>query len=962
MEKAMLGRLGHLLLSKPEMRTSAQSRLAVVLLAMACLVPARSVGETALSHARLAEDGRSFTITAAGFDEFHSTWSATVQRKGTPQRMLKSTEGVVTPGPVTVIRFPDETIELLFQLESRGDAPAVMARVGIRNTGESPVELLSAAPVMAEWKLPADLNGWFLTGFHPETPVLQVLREIYQPVKVYEYGGCYHTGGQGFLFGPVGEPVAFVQGRFARFGEDRMYFHFAADMSGVRVDPGETRWGQQVVLLMEPPRQALPRWADWTGKSHHARSGSPALSGWGSWYSLGNRVTGKHVLAVVDTVRKNPDRLRPDVILIDKGHGVRENFPEDPAFYSQAISATGARPGLKLEFDGKFDPYARIRQAVRNGARFLKLGDIRAPGEIRSPKQTEFEMRRSQYAAAREAAGPDTYLLNSRLFPDRASVGYVDASRTGRMVWNREVLPAINEVLHSYHLNRRWFAIDNDHFYLGTDDANVSGIVGGWPVVRTWMSMAGMSCGAAFASDPLNWESVKPFWSNFEVMNPPAREQTDVLDLGTAWRWPRLVGQVRREWGNATVALLWNPEKEERTIKLDFKDAGMDGKQRYAVWSFWDNRYLGLAQEFWSTPPLGPSASQHLRFTPIPDASKPVLIGSNLHIYCGAAEIRMIRSTRSSMTIDLTDAGARAGDLFVYSHFLPVLRSAAGLVVTDIDQAGENVWRIRMRDRQHGIAQRIELSLLLPVTRQAWFWTLIGLVIAGFLTAVWRYIISLRLQRRLALDQERARISRDLHDGMGANLTQIALVAEMASRQPGLAPAAREQLDCIVASTHSLAGELDSVVWATNPGNDTLEHFVQYLEHHAQAFLEVAGLRLRIDVPPELPDIAIGSATRHNLFLAAKEALNNVVRHAGASCVNLRIRILDHTLEVEIEDDGCGLGDRSSPEPGADGLPNMANRMARINGRSENVPGKNGRGTLVRFIVPLKGLDSPTQP
>jgi signal transduction histidine kinase len=727
------------------------------------------------------------------------------------------------------------------------------------------------------------------------------------------------------------------------------------------VDPGETRWGQQVVLLMENPRDALPRWAGWTGKSHHARAASPPLTGWGTWYSFGNQVTGEDVLAVVETVRKNPDRLRPDVILTDKGHGVPERFPESQAFYSRAIAATGARPGLKLEFDGKVDPYAYIRRVVRDGVSFVKLGDIRGPGDVRDPKQTDFEMRRSQYAAAREAAGPDTYLLNCRLFLDRASVGYVDASRTGRMTWNYQMLPAINEVLRSYHLNGRWFAIDNDHFYLGTDDANVSRIAGGWPVARTWMSMVGMSCGAAFASDPLNLASVKPFWRNLEVMTPPAREQTEVLDLGTFWRMPRLVGQVRREWGDATIALLWNPEDKENTIKLDFPVAGMDGKKRYAVWSYWENRYLGLAQEFWNTPRLAPSASQHLRFTPIPADFKPVLIGSNLHIYCGAAEIKAIRSTRSSMAIELTDAGARAGDLFVYSHYLPVLRSASGLAVTDIDQAGENVWRIRMRDRKHGAAQRIELSILLPVTRQWWFWSLIGLVIAGFLTTVWRYLISLRLERRLALDQERSRISRDLHDGMGADLTQIALIAEMAARQPGLLPAAREQLDRIVASTHNLAGELDSVVWATNPGNDTLEHLVQYLGNYAQLFLEVAAIRLRLDVSPQLPDLAVSSATRHDLFLAAKEALHNVVRHAGATCVTLRVRIQDHTLVVEVEDDGRGLAARATPAPGADGLPNMANRMARIQGRCETLPGKDGRGTLVRFSLPLRELDSPSQ-
>ena len=85
----------------------------------ALVVPTRGAGESARTNARLAADGRSFTISAAGFDDFRATWSATIQRDGAPERVLASTDGVVTPGPVTTIRFPEENIELLFQLESR---------------------------------------------------------------------------------------------------------------------------------------------------------------------------------------------------------------------------------------------------------------------------------------------------------------------------------------------------------------------------------------------------------------------------------------------------------------------------------------------------------------------------------------------------------------------------------------------------------------------------------------------------------------------------------------------------------------------------------------------------------------------------------------------------------------------------------------------------------------------------
>ena len=905
-------------------------------------------------EARLAADGRSFAVSAPGIQDFLAHWSATIRRGDGSERILSSKEGEVVPG--TTIRFAEEGIDLLFQLECRADAPAVFARVGIRNTGESPVRLVSATAVAGGWKLPADLKGWFLTGFHPATPAVKSFSYLHAPEEIFEYGGCYHSNGSGFLFGPAGEPTADLNSRLVLKGGDRMAFECSADMSGARVDPGETRWGQQVVLLMAPPRDALKLWAAWVGKSHHARTGRPALSGWGSWYSFGEKVSGRDVRAIVNIVRKNPGRLHPDVILIDKGHESKERFPEGPAFYANAIASIGVRPGLKLEFDYTTDPYAAIRQAVRDGFTFIKLGDIRPRDEIKDPRLTGFELRRSQYVAAREAAGPDTYLLNSRLFPDRASVGYVDASRTGRMAWNKRVQPAINEVLRSYQLNGRWFVVDNDHFYLGTDVANVSEIAGGWPVVRTWMSMVGLSCGLAFASDPLSLAEIKPFWRNFEVMTPPAREQSEVLGLGTAWHWPHIVGHVRRGWGDATVALLWNPEDKERTIKLDFREAGMNPKQRYAVWSFWDNRYLGLTQEFWNSPSLAPSASQHLRFTPVPAASIPVLIGSNFHIYCGAVEIKRIRASRSSMEIELADAGARSGDLFIYSRFLPVLRSVTGMKFGSIDQAGENVWRVRLRDREPQAPQRLELAIQLPVTYQWWFWALIAAAAGSLLAAAWRYVEWTRLQRRHSLAEERARISRDLHDGMGADLARIGLLSEAAGRQPGLEPQVRGQLDSITASTHALAAELDSVVWATNPSNDTLEQLARYLGHYAQAFLDPTGIGLRFDIPAELPALDISSAARHNLFLSAKEALCNVVRHSGASRVFLRIRIQDGALVVEVEDDGCGLPADASAGVGADGLLNISSRMARSRGSCEYLPGANGRGTLVRLSLPLKEL------
>jgi hypothetical protein len=166
------------------------------------------------------------------------------------------------------------------------------------------------------------------------------------------------------------------------------------------------------------------------------------------------------------------------------------------------------------------------------------------------------------------------------------------------------------------------------------------------------------------------------------------------------------------------------------------------------VWSFWDNRYLGVAKGSWTTTALSPSASQHLCFTALSQSSgKPVLIGSNLHIYCGAAELRRVASTRGALTIELSDAGAREGDLFVYSRRPLLLKEAAGCTVTEVAVAGENVWRIGVANRRWNKPQRIALGVLLPAAQQPWFWLLIAAVVASLLFAAWRYVSGLRLSR-----------------------------------------------------------------------------------------------------------------------------------------------------------------------------------------------------------------------
>jgi signal transduction histidine kinase len=146
---------------------------------------------------------------------------------------------------------------------------------------------------------------------------------------------------------------------------------------------------------------------------------------------------------------------------------------------------------------------------------------------------------------------------------------------------------------------------------------------------------------------------------------------------------------------------------------------------------------------------------------------------------------------------------------------------------------------------------------------------------------------------------------------------------------------------------------LDEIVWTVNPQNDTLEGLVNYICKYAQDYLAVAGLRYRFDVPAQLPVHEIAPDVRHNVFLASKEAVTNVVRHAKATAAWVRLKLEQNSFTLEIEDNGRGVGalDLNAPQT-RNGLKNMRKRMEDVGGSFHIGPGGEG-GALVRLTVPL---------
>jgi signal transduction histidine kinase len=253
----------------------------------------------------------------------------------------------------------------------------------------------------------------------------------------------------------------------------------------------------------------------------------------------------------------------------------------------------------------------------------------------------------------------------------------------------------------------------------------------------------------------------------------------------------------------------------------------------------------------------------------------------------------------------------------------------------------------------------------LPPFWKTWWFISLSAAIALVLTVgSVHYISTQRLQRQLALmrqqealERERARISRDLHDQLGANLTQVALLGEMAEADKELPAQVEDHARHISETARETTRALDEIVWTINPENDTVEGLMNYICKYAQEYLELAGVKYRLDTPPHLPATPISPELRHNAFLVTKEAVNNVVKHAAANSVWLRLNLAPDHFTIEIADDGKGIAS-ADQRKGRSGLRNMAKRMADVGGSFSFAPRPEG-GTLIRLTAPLLNHQEP---
>jgi len=255
------------------------------------------------------------------------------------------------------------------------------------------------------------------------------------------------------------------------------------------------------------------------------------------------------------------------------------------------------------------------------------------------------------------------------------------------------------------------------------------------------------------------------------------------------------------------------------------------------------------------------------------------------------------------------------------------------------------------------IATAFEDFVPLPLWERWWFIGLVVLVVgifgAGPVWLLGQRRAQLRIQqleRERALEQERTRIARDIHDDLGSHLSQMALLGEMMGNKVQNVEQVVFQVHKISAAARTMLESLEAIVWAVRPENDSLHSLVEYMERRTDELFENTSVNYRFIAPPEIPEQNLHAEVRHNFFLAYKESLANALKHSGATEVTIDLVCADNLFAVTIQDNGKGF-DLQNPREDGHGLNNIRRRMEEISGQFE-LQTAPGQGTVIRLIVP----------
>lgn len=274
---------------------------------------------------------------------------------------------------------------------------------------------------------------------------------------------------------------------------------------------------------------------------------------------------------------------------------------------------------------------------------------------------------------------------------------------------------------------------------------------------------------------------------------------------------------------------------------------------------------------------------------------------------------------------------------------------------------GKYIFRVKASNNdgvwnEEGVA--LTIVILPPFWQTWWFRIAAGLLLLGTIGGTIRAIELRNIRRHIAqleqeraLERERARISKDMHDEVGSILTKISILSEVAQRSLRERRDVRTELHHISESARNVIDSMSEIIWATDPRHDALDDLVSYLRQYASEFFEGTSLRCRFDFPESITQRKLSPEIRRSIFLTVKEALNNIAKHSRATEVIFALHQDTSGFSLRVSDNGSGF-DLSAPTFRGHGLKNMKDRIHEAGGEFE-MESRRGEGTTIvmRFRI-----------
>jgi signal transduction histidine kinase/ligand-binding sensor domain-containing protein len=250
----------------------------------------------------------------------------------------------------------------------------------------------------------------------------------------------------------------------------------------------------------------------------------------------------------------------------------------------------------------------------------------------------------------------------------------------------------------------------------------------------------------------------------------------------------------------------------------------------------------------------------------------------------------------------------------------------------------------------------LPLTIKAPWWQSWWFRLIALLIMAGLMILVVRNYTNRRLEKQRselektqAIEKERNRISRDMHDDLGSGLTIIAILSEVVKKQLSNPVKAKETLEKIAVSSRDLVDNLQDIIWVLNPQNDTVESLSSYIREYGLKYFEPLSVQLEFEYPELFSNCHLSEEQRRNIFLTVKESFNNIAKYAWCNKVTVKIEENSTGILLSIKDDGKGF-DVNKVRLFANGLKNMQHRIEQVGG-SYSISSEPGNGTLTEIKI-----------